>query len=1117
MVTRILMATILLIAVPRAGLPRPLDQSRALSKFDQLDASGRSNPQPARRVFQAAIAGTTFYGGTFWAADSMRWEALENQLWTFDSGVGSSIVPVGQRSLLSAPTSTWVNPYKPAGLHATMEGWVGWDETYSEITYFRRVGSTDPRSGTVTCVGTAGGLGGTYSYWCGVFPSEANALCYATGQGYGNAWNVCIEHAFNYSSGNVTLSFQYKNETEDGFDYTHVYSDTSGLGHVNYGVELISYTGTVSGTATLSLTPGDGLPRVPKTIRILFCVASDGAWSDQDGLNPTSCGAFAVDNITLTGGISHTATFETGDDGWALSPAPPGLGGEWSNLYHLNNLPATLAPCTCALQESVLAFFDDHNNHSSYQDNMAASPWIDLKQYGKAGAPGKFIKTNLYTYLPLYNYLFVQFRAQWYPEKCLHTGKLITSPWTSNEFAYYFGGVPQCTSTATGTLGTQIDFSGVIPPGAEQVRIAVGCLSYCQFFANCTPFSTTSPWLDNVGLGVYGTPGVPWIFTDAIGRAQDSFPQNGLLTLTGSGRIDCNNVQGDSEPGPWTTLGDTLVVHGAVGNAEVYVHFRVHPGPGTNVANFNAWYQSHAGSLFDPSFKRARCDTAEFGASGPISGYWMTAYHEADPNFAAHGANDRTIDAYDIALRGAWRLSHDIFPDNLLTSGSRLEYFFSANNVGQTNSILVPPDGPAAPYEVEILPTSYAPDNTFNCILYVEHSGGVAKPYIEAALGSILGFGSANPESTRWDRYDVNAPASNQASLGRPMLSDYGAYYTQLLGYRTILWECGEMEAFNLHPEDATVLTSWLRRSIYPQDSGGYSRLYLSGNGLVYSVIHEGNPSAVGLLQSLAGVTLPTDCAAGTYRNAGCPAAAPEDITPCVTLEPLPRAPVAGTAPGRTVTHVAQGNGCPELRSFDVIDLLTPQYGSNAADELYSSPIKSARYVSAATELLITGRHYKIVTDGVSVLFRRDEGTPCSFSEGGTRAITERLREVLGYFGASGSDVCTLAPPGAVPSGTPSKLTLLLPFSPNPFFAGTSGRIGFSMAQAGKAEIKVLDLQGRLVKVLYNGVAKEGGGETFWDGRDASGHLMGSGVYFIRFRALDQVQSRKLVIVGGRN
>jgi flagellar hook capping protein FlgD len=1084
------------------ALARPLDQSRAMPKIQVLDPSGPASDVPfgARGVMHAATAGTTFYGGTFWAADSMRWEAYQNRLWTFDSGVGSSMVSAGGVKDLSSPTSAWVNPYKRPGLHATMEGWIGFDNTYSEVTYFRRIASTDPRFGAIKCTGAAAGLGGTYSYWCGVFPDEATALCYAGGQGYGNAWNVCIEHSFSYPGGNVTLGFQYKNDTEDTFDYTHVYCDTSGDGH---DVELVSYTGTPSGTASILLTQGVQLPMSPKSIKIKFCVATDGAYSDQDGGNPTVCGAFAVDNITLTGAITHTATFETSDDGWTLAPPQPGRGGEWANLYHVNDLPPTLTVCPCALYDSVLAFPDENNGHNNYQDNLAASPWIDLKAYGSVGTTGKIIKANMYADLPLRNYIFFQFNIQWYPEKCEQTGKLVTSPWTADGFINDFY-TTYCTSRTPGTLGTQIDFSSFCPPGAEQVRIAVGVLSYCRFFANCTQTSNTTPWYDEVGLGVYGNSNIPFVFADEINRAQDDFPANGTLNLYATGRVDCNRIQGASQPEIGTTMGDTLVVYGAVGNAEVYVHFRVTPGPGTHPSRFQAWYGRHAVSTVDPNFRMARMDTAEWGKSGPISGNWMTAYHESDPNF---WGTDRTIDAHDVAPNGGmWRLDNDIFPDDLFTAGTRLDYFFTANKVGQTEYTRDPASGY---YEMEILPSSMTAQSKWNCVLYVDHFNRGTQGYIENALTTILGTGSENAEGTNWDRYDVNAASSQQGSFGRPLQSDYGATVIQALGYKTILWDSGNLNAFNLTKEDADVLNPWLAFD---------HNLYLSGDGIVFSPISEGDsePSARHLVQDLAGVTIAANCATGTYRNQNCPTTgAPLDMTPCVDLDPVSGSLVADH-PSRTIGQVGQGNGCPQLRSFDVLSLLTPEHGTVTGDENYASPVKSASFASAATN---AGADYKIVADGLSVGFRRDAGTPCDVLLGGTTAVTARLYEVLNYFGyASTSNapcVDTMVGVGLPPEATPpSRLpTTLNDISPNPLASGRDGRIRFTMERGGQARVEVFNLEGRLVRSLFDGTAEAGENEVSWNGTDGSGRRVATGVYILRLHTAGEDLSRRVVVL----
>src|SRR5262245_24960203 len=66
--------------IPGAAFCRPLGQSQSLSKIESLNLSGPASdflPHSSPRAFHVATAGTTFFGGTVWAADSMRWEALE--------------------------------------------------------------------------------------------------------------------------------------------------------------------------------------------------------------------------------------------------------------------------------------------------------------------------------------------------------------------------------------------------------------------------------------------------------------------------------------------------------------------------------------------------------------------------------------------------------------------------------------------------------------------------------------------------------------------------------------------------------------------------------------------------------------------------------------------------------------------------------------------------------------------------------------------------------------------------------------------------------------------------------------------------------------------------------
>jgi hypothetical protein len=150
----------------------------------------------------------------------------------------------------------------------------------------------------------------------------------------------------------------------------------------------------------------------------------------------------------------------------------------------------------------VLAFYDiATGGHPLYQDNVAVSPWIDLRAAGKTGLPGRFIELGGYYDLPLTNYVFVQTLAQWYPDTCSVTGAARVSPLTPTPNVYYFAGVPTCASVAP----RRIDFRDVLPPTAEQVRIAVGVVNYCRYYGNCTHVTNSTPWFDDIRFGVTTT------------------------------------------------------------------------------------------------------------------------------------------------------------------------------------------------------------------------------------------------------------------------------------------------------------------------------------------------------------------------------------------------------------------------------------------------------------------------------------------------------------------------------------------------------------------------------------------------------------------------------------
>lgn len=81
---------------------------------------------------------------------------------------------------------------------------------------------------------------------------------------------------------------------------------------------------------------------------------------------------------------------------------------------------------------------------------------------------------------------------------------------------------------------------------------------------------------------------------------------------------------------------------------------------------------------------------------------------------------------------------------------------------------------------------------------------------------------------------------------------------------------------------------------------------------------------------------------------------------------------------------------------------------------------------------------------------------------------------------------------------------------PNPFFPRTT--IYFELARAGSIRLAIYDPSGRWVRTLVEGSYPAGKHQEVWDGRDAEGRLLPSGVYFGRLETDGLRESRALVL-----
>ncbi len=94
---------------------------------------------------------------------------------------------------------------------------------------------------------------------------------------------------------------------------------------------------------------------------------------------------------------------------------------------------------------------------------------------------------------------------------------------------------------------------------------------------------------------------------------------------------------------------------------------------------------------------------------------------------------------------------------------------------------------------------------------------------------------------------------------------------------------------------------------------------------------------------------------------------------------------------------------------------------------------------------------------------------------------------------------------------TPRAPHLGLEIYPNP--ANPRARIRFELGQSSEVELSIYDAAGRFVRTLHQGALGVGTHEYVWDGTDAAGREVASGVYFVQVRGDRAHQTKSLALV----
>ena len=260
-------------------------------------------------------------------------------------------------------------------------------------------------------------------------------------------------------------------------------------------------------------------------------------------------------------------------------------------------------------------------------------------------------------------------------------------------------------------------------------------------------------------------------------------------------------------------------------------------------------------------------------------------------------------------------------------------------------------------------------------------------------------------------------------------------------------------------------------------------------------------------LRDICGVTRTCD----TVRLAGCPAATGADASLCLPLGNVAGAHFTTPGPGSV-----RGNGCPGLRSFD---LLSPRVGvATARGQLNylkaSAPVGFASVTNARSD---SGFNFRTVVDGFSTAYlRADTGVPataCSL----TLQVAQRAQAVFDWFrGGLPYSLCdplgiSDVGPDPIGDGPPVMVTHLNPPVPNPMQGAV--RISYSVGQDHvAARLLLFDVTGRLVRALVDQTLDRGPHEVTWNGQDERGRPAPAGLYFVRLSAGGVVESRKLLL-----
>ncbi|MCH7549393.1 MAG: T9SS type A sorting domain-containing protein [Candidatus Krumholzibacteriota bacterium] len=147
-----------------------------------------------------------------------------------------------------------------------------------------------------------------------------------------------------------------------------------------------------------------------------------------------------------------------------------------------------------------------------------------------------------------------------------------------------------------------------------------------------------------------------------------------------------------------------------------------------------------------------------------------------------------------------------------------------------------------------------------------------------------------------------------------------------------------------------------------------------------------------------------------------------------------------------------------------------------------------------------------VLPSDFQALFFTGGASALSTNNAADYAITTGVGVFTNNAGSSYSIVNTASAAGSLPIRTQLHQNY-----PNPFNPSTS--ISFTMESSGPVNLSIFDTAGRHVVTLLDATASEGYNEQRWDGRDRTGRVVSSGIYYYRLTTPQGMDVRKMLML----